>query len=320
MQNDTLSVTVLTIEPLTPAIKRYTLAASDGGALPAFSGGSHILVHMEIGGRRVSNAYSLTGAPAQTRHYQIAVQLEQPSKGGSAWMHQQLRVGDTLAISPPNNLFALAGNARKHVLIAGGIGITPFIAQMEELRARQAEYELHYAVRSPQHGAFAAELADGPHRSHVRLYARSLGQRLDIDAVLAACEAHTHVYVCGPRRMNEAALAAAARHGVPASNLHLEQFAAPEVAGRSFTVRLAKSGTELVVDEGTTILSAIEKSGAADVPFLCRSGVCGSCETTIVEGQAEHLDQYLTPEEKAANKTMMVCVSRASCARLVLDL
>lgn len=319
----TLHVIVKHIEQITADVKRFTLVAVDGGLLPAFSGGSHILVHMRRGADRFTNAYSLMNSPAHSDHYQIGVLLEAHSKGGSDTMHKQVQVGDTLEISPPKNLFGLAYNAHKHIFIAGGIGITPILAQLEELRIRQADYQLHYAFQSSERGAFVNELGSGPHQTRTTLYARDCGQRLDVDALLATVDAHTHVYVCGPTRLTEAVLAAAKKYKLASESVHTEQFGATatENANNSdFIVTLAKSGREVVVAPGTTILSALEKCGISDVPFLCRSGVCGTCETNILEGEAEHCDQYLTPEEKAANKTMMVCVSRSKTARIVLDI
>ena len=319
----THQVTVRQIDQITPSVKRFTLVAADGAFLPAFSGGSHILVHMKQGQERYTNAYSLMNSPAHSDHYQIGVLQEAHSKGGSTYLHQQVKVGDTLDVSAPKNLFGLAYNAHKHLLIAGGIGITPMLSQLEELIIRQADYQLHYAFQNKERGPFAGELQTGPHQSRCRMYARDEGQRLDVDALLSGVEAHTHVYVCGPARLTAAVLAAAQKYRIAAEQIHTEQFGATvteQTGNGDFIVTLARSGKQVSVASGTTILSALEKSGLADIPFLCRSGVCGTCETAILEGVAEHCDQYLTGEEKAANKTMMVCVSRSRSAKLVLDL
>jgi len=320
---ETHHVIVKQIEQITPWVKRFTLVATDGSFLPAFSGGSHILVHLKQGGQRYTNAYSLMNSPAHSDQYQIGVLLEEQSKGGSDYMHNQVQVGEILEVSAPKNLFGLAYNAHKHIFIAGGIGITPILSQLEELHIRQANYQLHYAFHNNDRGPFADEIARGPHHSHATLYPRDQGKRLDVDALLSGIDAHTHVYVCGPARLNDAVLAAAKKYNIPRELIHTEQFGATvaeDATNGEFIVTLAKSGKEVVVTPGTTILAALEKSGVADVPFLCRSGVCGTCETTILDGVAEHCDQYLTPEEKAANKTMMVCVSRSKTAKITLDL
>lgn len=315
-------VKVLGVEQQTPLIKRFTLAREDGQALPAFTGGSHVIVQMqEADGRQHSNAYSLLSDPADTRHYQIAVRLEDPSKGGSAFMHRQVEVGTVLTLSSPNNLFAIDPSAARHVLIAGGIGITPFLAQLPELRASGADYQLHYAFRSPEHGAFHPELMAGPHAERTRLYIDSQGQTLDIHALIAGLDDAAHLYVCGPRPLIDAVIDTARQLGVADSRVHWEQFAAATPANSgAFSVTLARSGRELWVEDGMSILQAIENAKAATVECLCREGVCGTCETQILQGEAEHLDQYLSDEEKAAQKTLMICVSRARGASLVLDL
>ncbi len=315
------NVRVTAVEQATPLIKRFTLARDDGAAMPAFTGGSHIIVQMQgADGSQFSNAYSLMSDPRDTRSYQIGVRLEEQSKGGSAFMHQQVEVGSTLTISSPNNLFALDPTAGRHVMIAGGIDITPFLAQLHELEGGDTDYELHYAFRSPEHGAFQDDLSSGPHAGRTRFYIDSLGRKLDLAALCAGLTDDAHLYVCGPKPLIDAVIATAAKAGIAERRVHWEQFAATPATGAAFTVVLARSGQELLVEEGMTILQAIQKSKAANVECLCREGVCGTCETRIIDGEAEHFDQYLSDEEKAAQQSLMVCVSRAKSARLVLDL
>lgn len=316
------AVKVLGVEQETPLIKRFTLGREDGGALPAFTGGSHIIVQMqEADGRRHSNAYSLMSDPSDTRQYQIGVRLEEQSKGGSAFMHRQVEVGSGLTISSPNNLFVLDRGAQRHVLIAGGIGITPFLSQLHELGGNDAQYELHYAFRSPEHGAFCRDLMDGPHAGCTQLYSASEGRMLDIRALIEGLDEAAHVYVCGPRSLIDAVIDTARELGVADNRVHWEQFAAAPAGNQgAFSVTLARSGRELWVEEGMSIFKAIENAKAATVECLCREGVCGTCETQILEGEAEHLDQYLSDDEKASQKTMMICVSRARGTSLVLDL
>ena len=151
-------VRVSQIETITAHVKRFTFTAATGAPLPAFSGGSHIIVQMQDGANSYSNAYSLMSSPLDTNHYQIAVRLEEDSKGGSRFLHQSVKPGDTLTISTPNNLFALAPQARKHILIAGGIGITPFLSQIPELEQSHADWQLHYCSPSQKNCAFYAEM------------------------------------------------------------------------------------------------------------------------------------------------------------------
>lgn len=315
----TLQLRVTHIESVTPLVKRYTLSAVEGGALPPFSGGSHIIVQLRDGERRYHNAYSLMNSPDALGGYQIGVRRAEPSKGGSAFLHDKVAVGDVLTATAPNNLFGLDASAAHHVLIAGGIGITPFMSQLHELHQLGGSYELHYAFRSAQQGAFREELARlcG---DRVRFYVASEGCRVDPSALLQGMAPAAHVYVCGPPSLIDAVHTAANRHGVDPSRVHAEQFAALKAAGAPFTLVLAKSGRTVEVASGESILDAIERDGTVPVQCLCREGVCGTCETRILEGEAEHVDQYLNQKEKAAQKTMMICVSRAKGQRLVLDL
>lgn len=311
------SVRVTAVEQTTPQIKRFTLVRADGQPMPAFTGGSHVIVKMADG---LSNAYSLMSDPRDLSHYQIGVRLEEQSKGGSAFMHQQVGIGSELTISTPNNLFALDPKAGRHVMIAGGIGITPFLSQLHELEGGAMPYELHYAFRSPEHGAFRGELADGPHGTNVRFYIDSEDRRLDLAALFESLAATDHVYVCGPKPLIDAVIEGAKKAGIDDARVHFEQFAAAPASGGAFTLVLGRSGRELRVEEGMTIIQAIENVKAATVDCLCREGVCGTCETRILEGEAEHFDQYLSDDEKASQQTLMLCVSRARGERLVIDL
>lgn len=307
------------VEQVTPQIKRFTLVRADGQPLPAFSGGSHVIVQLADG---ISNAYSLMSDPHDLRSYQLGVRLEEASKGGSAFMHQQVQVGSELTISTPHNLFALAPAASRHLLIAGGIGITPFLSQLHELARGTVPYELHYAFRSPEHGAFRADLAHSASAERVHCYADSQGEKLDLAQLIGAVAADSgaHLYVCGPKPLIEAVIAQANQLGVAAEQVHFEQFAATPATGGAFTLVLGRSGRELRVEAGMTIIQAIENAKAARVECLCREGVCGTCETRILEGEAEHFDQYLSEQERASQQSLMLCVSRARGDRLVIDL
>lgn len=193
-------VQVSQVEPLTEQVKRFTLVATDGKPLPAFTGGSHIIVQMSDGDNQYSNAYSLLSSPHDTSCYQIAVRLEENSRGGSRFLHQQVKVGDRLTISTPNNLFALIPSARKHLFIAGGIGITPFLSHMAELQHSDVDWQLHYCSRNPESCAFRDELVQHPQAEKVHLHHSSTGTRLELARLLADIEpAHTFIPVA-PRR------------------------------------------------------------------------------------------------------------------------
>lgn len=308
------------IEPLTEQVKRFTLVATDGKPLPAFTGGSHVIVQMSDGDNEYSNAYSLLSSPHDTSCYQIAVRLEEHSRGGSRFLHQQVKVGDRLTISTPNNLFALIPSVRKHLFIAGGIGITPFLSHLAELQYSDVDWQLHYCSRNQESCAFRDELVQHPQAEKVHLHHSSTGTRLELARLLADIEPGTHVYTCGPEALNEAVRSEAARLDIAADTLHFEQFAIEDKTGDAFTLVLARSGKEFVVPEEMTILQVIENNKAAKVECLCREGVCGTCETAILEGEADHRDQYFSDEERASQQSMLICCSRAKGKRLVLDL
>jgi ferredoxin-NADP reductase len=315
----TLAVEVTAIEQVTPLIKHFRLAAVGGADLPAFSGGSHIIVVMHGAARMHRNPYSLLSSPRQLDRYEIGVRRMEESRGGSHFMHDQVRIGSRLEIAHPVNLFPLDKIARKHVLIAGGIGITPFLAQLEDLHDGRVPYELHYCVRSEEHAAFLNHLR-AREGERVRMYYDSAGQVLDVEGLLSNQPLGTHVSVCGPAGLIDRVIATARSCGWPDSHIHWEQFSAPPV-GDAFEVFLARARLTVRVPPDQSLLESIEAAGV-EVPYLCRGGVCGFCQTRVLEvdGELVHNDHFLSDTDRAGAKTIMPCVSRARCKTLVLDL
>jgi len=316
---DTIRVRVAAIEQVTPQIRHFTFVPLDGGELPAFSGGSHVIVVMRGAQRVYRNPYSLMSSPQELDNYQISVLRVDPSRGGSAFMHEQVRVGSELEIAHPVNLFPLEKLARKHLLLAGGIGITPFMAQLHDLRLTHVPYELHYATRSPSHGAYG-ELIGRAEPQRARLYHDSDNRFIDIEGLLSQQPLGTHVYVCGPAGMITRVLESARALGWPDSHVHYEKFSPPPT-GEAFEAYLERSGISVHVNPDQSLLEAIEAAGV-DAPYLCRGGVCGFCRTDVValEGELVHNDHFLSADEKASGKAIMPCVSRARCRKLVLNL
>lgn len=307
---------VIAIEQLASDIKAFTLQAVDG-ALPGFRSGSHIIVQMQDGERSFANAYSLINVSDAPQVFRIAVKQDANSRGGSRFMHASVRLGSRLTVSAPANLFALADGPGPHLFIAGGIGITPFIAHMAELDAAGGSYQLHYAFRGTDTAAFVDELSI---RADVHLYDSTAGARLDVAALLAAAQTGAHVYVCGPQGLIDAVSASSAGRIAP-DHLHVERFAATAPATTdSFTVTLARAGLEITVNADESILTAIERQTSLAINCLCREGYCGTCETALLAGDALHYDQYLDDAEKAAQNKILICVSRAKDGVLTLDL
>ena len=312
-----IPVRVTRIEQVTPMIRRFTLERYDGGQLPGFSGGSHVVVTMRGDDRIHHNPYSLMGSPDDKRHYQISVRRDDEGRGGSLFMHTRVAEGDTLEVAPPTNLFALNRLAKRHILIAGGIGITPFMARLHELRRAGADYQLHYSFRDQENAAFRNELEAACGR-RITTYDASAGEFVQPGQLLAEQPLGTHVYVCGPKGMIQAVNDAAFELGWADSHVHWEEFAAPPV-GKPFRVVLQKSDMEVTVPGSSSVLEALEDAGLQP-NCLCRGGVCGECETVVVEGEVEHNDHFLPDDVKQTNSRMMICVSRARSERLVLDL
>jgi len=313
-----IPVTVAEVVDVNALIKRFRFVRSDGGALPTFSGGAHIVVDMDDNGTRRLNPYSLMGDPADTSGYEISVRRDDQGRGGSLFLHRQVKPGMQMQIGQPVNLFPLDLRARKHLMIAGGIGITPFIAQMAQLAARGERFELHYAARNRALGAYMDDLARR-HGGRVRLYLDEEGHAIDLKGLLSNQALGTHLYVCGPKPMLNWVLTTARAMGWPDGAVHSEEFLAPPV-GKAFDVRLQASGLTIRVEGNQSLLEAIEKAGV-EAPYLCRGGACGQCETEILkcDGEILHNDHWLTAEQKASGCAIMPCVSRFQGKMLVLN-
>jgi ferredoxin-NADP reductase len=318
--NTDISVRVAAVTSVAERVKRFRLERLDGQPLPHFAGGAHVVVSMQDGSRLRRNPYSLMSPPHDPSAYEISVLRVEASRGGSAFMHEQVKPGDKLVISQPVNLFPIDQRGRKHILLAGGIGITPFMAMMEQLDREGHEFELHYAVRTRSHGAYWQHLQDRYGARRVKIYCDAESLLIPTARLLEHQPLGTHLYVCGPSGMIDGALGLAHDAGWPEQNLHSERFLAPP-HGKPFRVVLSRSRKIIAVEEHQSILEALEASGV-DAPFLCRGGACGQCETAIVgaEGSIEHNDHYLSDEEKASGRKIMICVSRLQGRELVLDL
>lgn len=305
----------------TAEVRSFRLVRADGAALPAYEPGAHVDVTVPGG---ITRQYSLCGAPGDSGAYTIAVKKEPQSRGGSRALHEQVTLGSELEVGAPRNLFALDPGATEHLLFAAGIGITPLLSMAHRLVAQGQSFTLHYFVRGPEHAAFAELLAQPPFARHVRFHYGVPREQLAhyLHACIAAGAPHAHVYTCGPAPFMDAVVACA-NQSRGADAIHLEHFQAAEPAGaeadRAFEVALASSGQVLQVPTGSSIVDVLATAGI-HIDTSCREGICGTCVVPLLEGTPEHRDNCLSRKEKAANDQICLCVSRASSARLVLDL
>lgn len=295
------------------------LAWPDGADLPAYAPGAHIDLALPNG---ITRSYSLCGDPADRKCYVVAVGLDAASRGGSAYIHAQLRVGQMLTVSGPRNHFPLVQDAPMVVLIAGGIGITPLFCMARQLSQQGRPYAMHYAARNPQRMAFLPGLKALQGAVHAH-FDDTAGGPLDVAAIFARYAKGTHFYCCGPLPMLAAFETAASAAGVAEDCVHVEYFTAKpqDKAGAesSFTVVLGRSGGEFTIPADKSILDVLT-AGGIKIESSCQDGICGTCEVKVLEGMPDHRDSVLTKAEQAAGKSMMVCVSRCQGARLVLDL
>lgn len=321
-----IKVQVAEVQALTPLVRRLVLKHADGSALPVFAAGAHVRVEVSLPGGRVDwRHYSLVrhagvDAVLPPASYEIAVRREGEGRGGSAFMHA-VQAGDHLTLEAPRNDFSLSPQARRVLLVAGGIGVTPLLSMATEMQAAGRPVRMVYAGRSRDQLAYLAQL-EAMLGAALQVHADDeAGRSLDVAALLAGCASDEQVYMCGPKPMLDAVLAQAARLGWPKDRVRFELFgAAPAEGGdAAFEVVLAQSGASYQVPAGQSILDCLVEHGC-DPLYDCQRGECGVCAVPVVEGDVDHRDYVLSPAEKAAGKVIHICVSRARGPRLVLDL
>ncbi|MBF8781047.1 oxidoreductase [Pseudomonas fulva] len=293
------------------------LRSPAGEALPPFKPGAHIELHLP---GDIVRQYSLCNDARENDRYCVGVGLSPVSRGGSRHVHQSLRVGDTLQVSPPRNHFPLEEDAPGFVFFAGGIGITPVWSMIQWCEANKRPWHLFYLVRSRQRAAFLEELRVFGNR--VTLHADDeAGGLFDIAAAIDQQPSDVHFYTCGPTPLMLAVEAAAA--GFPEEQVHFEWFTPKEpkstATDKAFSIQLARSGKSFEVPADKSILQVLEDNGLR-AESSCREGTCASCEICVLEGTPDHRDSVLTAAERKKNDVMMICVSRSLSETLVLDL
>jgi ferredoxin-NADP reductase len=292
------------------------LVDADGRDLPSWEPGSHVDLHLPGG---LSRQYSLSGDPLDRRRYRLGILHEQSGRGGSAYVHDTLRPGQTVDFAGPRNHFRLEP-AASYVFVAGGIGITPILPMLAAATVAGADWTLLYGGRTAASMAFTDELAR--YGDRVTLWPQDSHGLLDLDGLLGSPRPDTLVYCCGPEPL--LAAVEARMTAWPTGSLRLERFSAPVVERdpadeHALEVVLAESGRTVSVPQDQSILDVLVDEGV-DVLSDCREGICGTCEVKVVEGEVDHRDYVLSEPERAANNCMMVCVSRGCGDRLVLGL
>ncbi|MGV9711540.1 PDR/VanB family oxidoreductase [Gordonia sp. NPDC003424] len=296
-------------------ITSITFVDPTGAPLPTWEPGAHIALQLPGG---LTREYSLCSDPADTSRWTVAVLRAEQSRGGSTLVHDRLSVGAEIEVDGPRNAFALDADADEHVLVAGGVGITPIVAMMRRLHTEGKSWRMLYAGRSRASMAFVDEVAAQPHST---IHADDeQGGLPDLHAVVGAAAAGAVIYCCGPAPLLDAVTAVVPEH----ATLRTERFAAPVVAApvgdeNAFDVVLESSGQRIPVAPDISVLDALLDAGV-EVPSSCTEGICGTCEVGVVKGDVDHRDFLLSEGEHAANKTMFPCVSRCRSAELVLDL
>lgn len=305
---------VCDVREVADGVREVRLRRPDGLELPRWTPGAHIDLVTPLARRQ----YSLCGDPADRYTWQVGVLREPEGRGGSAWVHDVLSVGDVVPVRGPRNNFALEP-AAEYVFVAGGIGITPILAMVAAAQRAGVPWRLVYGGRTAASMAYAAELVDA-FGDRVDLWPQDRRGIIDLAAAIPAPTPGGAVYCCGPEPLLRAVERATASW--PEGSLHVEHFA-PKAQGTPvrrtpFEVQLASTGDVVVVPPEVTVLEALEGAGVP-VVSSCLEGTCGTCETVVLAGEVDHRDSLLTPAERAAHDVMFVCCSRAVSDRLVLD-
>jgi tetrachlorobenzoquinone reductase len=317
--SSSLSLSIKRVKQVALGVKFFELVSADSAPLPPVEAGAHIELKLTD---TLSRSYSLLNEPGDTQRYVVAVHLSPDSAGGSRFMHESIGEGQVIEAVGPRNHFPLKEDAAHSCLIAGGIGITPLLAMAKRLTQLGRSWEFHYCSRTREHAAFVRELKEmgliSGNKVSFYFDQEPGGLALDIPALVDAHSAQVHFYCCGPSGMLQTFEQATAHCH---ERRHVEYFGARQEAALAggFDIELARSGKRLNVPVGRSILDVVQQAGIG-VASSCREGICGSCETRILQGAADHRDALLSDQEKQDQKSMMICCSGSLGPLLVLDL
>jgi vanillate O-demethylase ferredoxin subunit len=300
-------------------IRSIELVDPAGGDLPPFAAGAHIDVHLS---EKLVRQYSLCNDPSERHRYLIGVLHNPQGRGGSRAIHE-LKVGDSVRVSVPRNLFELSNDGNS-LLVAGGIGITPILSMAQALAGAGRSFSLHYATRTRSRTAFLEAIGAASFAPAVSYYwsQEPDGRKLDLASLLQSPKPDDHLYLCGPRSFMDAVIQTAKEKGWPEGRIHHEFFTC-EVArldtDEAFTVQLASSGKTISVLPDETVVEALAQAGV-EIPTSCEQGICGTCLTGVLSGEPDHRDMFLMQQEQACNTKFVPCCSRSKSKVLVLAL
>ena len=312
-----LRVEISKAETMGDLITKYELRSLDGAPLPEWTAGAHIDV---VIAPEFFRQYSLSGDPADRSVYQIGVQREDEGKGGSKLLHRIFAQGRKIFISKPINHFPLAENGKKHILLGGGIGVTPMIAFAHECHANEWDFELHYSASTREQAGFLNDLGQFPWSDRVYLHISDEGTRADLDQILSDHQQGQHVYACGPDAYIQGVLGAAEAAGYPEEAVHFEYFSVPEAPdyeNHDFTLKLARTGREFLIPADRTATEVLTEAGVA-IDVKCSDGICGVCRCDVVSGEVEHRDFVLSKSQRETS--LILCQSRAAKPDGILEI
>jgi tetrachlorobenzoquinone reductase len=314
-----MQVMVHTVRYEADGVLSYEMRALDQSAMPAFTAGAHVDLALPNG---LTRSYSLINHPDECDRYVIAVNKDLNGRGGSKYICDNILPGTVLDITPPSNTFRLADDALLSIFIGGGIGITPLLCMIRRMDQLKRDWRLFYAARTRKRAPFLGEFAKLEEavagRVTISFDHEPGSQMLDIAAIVRKQPAGTHFYCCGPSGMLKAF--EDATQAVASDLVHSECFSSDGAKAQGgYEIVLARSKKAFWVGPGHTILSTLLENGI-NVPRSCLEGVCGTCETVVLEGTPDHRDKVLSARERASNTKMMICCSGSVGERLVLDI
>lgn len=309
-------VVVTSIRSETDRIRSFELRMADGTGVPSYLPGSCITLELPAG---VLRSYSLLDSGNAPDALRIAVMRHDDGRGGSRFLHEKVAEGDLLRVCRLSTSFDADVGPAPHILIAGGIGITPILSLARHFSEKGQGFHLHYGASHPAEAAFIGDIQRAPFSECAKIYYSKSGGRMDVDKLLSSYTKGSHVFCCGPSGMMDAVVAATAHW--PAGTVHFDTFepSASDSVGRAFRIMLASSGETFEVPPDQSVLSTLRMNGVK-VDSQCGQGHCGSCLTPVLAGIPEHRDRVLTEDERAANDLMALCCSRSFSDLLVLDL